>query len=419
MRRFNVLRALFAALAFTVFSINSASAQTGSCDQEHADNCVLWVRNCASVPSLPFGLTTLESKRKIINSYTPAVGSVAVMDTSIYEGHVAYVAAVNADGTISIRDANNPSPGVRSRTATPAALNVLGYFNPGAGRPDLIAVKKSVTPSGRAEAHIMSEGSVFQQYITNAVTAQPIEDQYAYEFETADWDRDGRPDLFAIKKSGTSSGKAEVHITSGAGGFQYYIFNVVTPQSVESRNYYDFEVADWERDGRPDLLVIKKGGTPSGKAEVHILSGASNFQQYILNTATVQSVEDVYNYEFEVADWNRDGKPDLFAIKKTGTPSGKAEVHILSGAANFQQYLLNVGTIQAVEAVANYEFEVADWDRDGRPDLVAVKKAGTPNGKAEVHVASGVNAFQQYILNRGTLQTVESADAYDFEMADW
>lgn len=62
---------------------------------------------------------------------------------------------------------------------------------------------------------------------------------------------------------------------------------------------------------------------------------------------------------------------------------------------------------------------MADCDGDGRVDLVAVKKAGTPNGKAEVHVASAVSTFQQYIFNRGTLQTVEAADAYDFETADW
>jgi hypothetical protein len=32
---------------------------------------------------------------------------------------------------------------------------------------------------------------------------------------------------------------------------------------------------------------------------------------------------------------------------------------------------------------------MADWDRDGIPDLVFVKTSNTPNGHVEVHVASG------------------------------
>lgn len=255
------------------------------------------------------------------------------MDTGLYEGHVAYVSAVHADGTITVREANFTPSVVGTRTQTPAAMKVLGYFSPGGGRPDLGAVKKVMTPNARTESHIASESSAFQQYVFNASTAQPVEDQYAYEFESADWDGDRRPDLVAIKKSGTSGGRAEVHIASGAGNFQFYLLNVATPLAVEDLNNYDFELADWDRDGRPDLIVVKKRFTSNGTAEVYVLSGASNFQQYALSVSTPQPVEDVNGYEFEAADWDRDGKPDLFVIKKSGTPSGRAEVHVLSGRA--------------------------------------------------------------------------------------
>lgn len=67
----------------------------------------------------------------------------------------------------------------------------------------------------------------------------------------------------------------------------------------------------------------------------------------------------------------------------------------------------------------SYEVEVADWDLDRKLDLVAIKKSGTANGKAEVHISSGVSNFQQYLLNTATIQTAESPDSYDFELADW
>jgi hypothetical protein len=35
---------------------------------------------------------------------------------------------------------------------------------------------------------------------------------------------------------------------------------------------------------------------------------------------------------------------------------------------------------------------MADWDRDGIPDLIFIKTSNTPNGHVEVHVATGKNA---------------------------
>ncbi|MFI0737300.1 FG-GAP repeat domain-containing protein [Streptomyces sp. NPDC021100] len=34
-------------------------------------------------------------------------------------------------------------------------------------------------------------------------------------------------------------------------------------------------------------------------------------------------------FEFSVADWNRDGRPDLIAVKKSGTRAHSAGVHVL------------------------------------------------------------------------------------------
>ncbi|MCC3776489.1 VCBS repeat-containing protein [Streptomyces sp. UNOB3_S3] len=88
-------------------------------------------------------------------------------------------------------------------------------------------------------------------------------------------------------------------------------------------------MADWDRDGRPDLLAIKKSGTGTNSTEVHVLSGASNYQRFILQTGTALHETD-RTFAFSVADWNRDGRPDLVAIKKSNTGTNSTEVHILS-----------------------------------------------------------------------------------------
>ena len=79
------------------------------------------------------------------------------------------------------------------------------------------------------------------------------------------------------------------------------------------------------------------------RTEVHILSGASNFQQFILQTGTALHETD-NSFAFAVTDWDGDGRPDLVAIKKSATGTQSTEVHILSGASNYQQFILQTGT---------------------------------------------------------------------------
>jgi hypothetical protein len=89
-------------------------------------------------------------------------------------------------------------------------------------------------------------------------------------------------------------------------------------------------VVDWDGDGTPDLVAIKKSNTGSGSTEVHVLSGASGFQQFILHTGTALHQTDD-TFAFAVVDWDGDGTPDLVAIKKSNTGSGSTEVHMLRG----------------------------------------------------------------------------------------
>jgi hypothetical protein len=155
----------------------------------------------------------------------------------------------------------------------------------------------------------------------------------------------------------------------------------------ETDDTFKFLVADWNRDGKPDLLAVKKSGTASRSTEMHILSGASNFKNYILQTMTALS-ETSADFDFAVTDWNGDGKPDVVAVKKSRTASNSTEVHVLSGMLGFRDFLLQSGTALH-QTDGTFAFAVADWTRDGRPDLVAIKKRGTGTNSTEVHILAG------------------------------
>ena len=79
------------------------------------------------------------------------------------------------------------------------------------------------------------------------------------------------------------------------------------------------------------------------------------------------------NFVFCVDDFNGDGIADLFCLKVNNTGTGRLEVHILDGATNFQTFLLQTGTpIAQADAAANLAFAVGDFNQDGALDLALV-----------------------------------------------
>ncbi|HYX39450.1 MAG TPA: FG-GAP-like repeat-containing protein [Oligoflexus sp.] len=235
-----------------------------------------------------------------------------------------------------------------------------------------------------------------------------------FELLLGNYDGDQLPDLFAIKKSGTGSQSTEVHVLSGASNYRSFVLNTGTGLHETGENV-EFKLTDWDGDGRSDVAAMIKNSTGTSSTEVHILSWASNYRSFILQTGTALHMTDA-NWEFGFADWNRDGKSDLFAMKKDGTGTGTTEVHVLSGATNFKNFILQTGTaLHKTDRM--FDLEVGDWNLDGRPDIVAVAKQRTGSKSTEVHVLDGASAFSKMIFQRGTLLE-ETDDRFSFAVAD-
>ena len=207
-------------------------------------------------------------------------------------------------------------------------------------------------------------------------------------------------DIVVVQKTGTMSGRAELSALSALATYNNYSAKALATGFHYTGDEWTFQMADWDHDGHLDLIGVHKNGTPSGKTEVHILSGASGFTQYSLHTRTALSLTNA-NHAFAMADWDRDGHLDLFMIQKAGTGSGTTEVHILSGKSNFSQFILHTRTALQ-QSDGNWEFIVADWNRDGRPDLIGIAKKATGSGMTEVHILVGASSFDQFILHTRT-----------------
>ncbi len=119
-------------------------------------------------------------------------------------------------------------------------------------------------------------------------------------------------DIVAIHKQNTISNHTKLHFISAMNRYQQFSGTIAIPLEC-SDDRYDFHMVDWNGDGSPDLVIIIKSGTGSGMTEIHVLSGASGFQEYILHTSTGLGPTN-QDWEFGLADWEGDGKLDLFPL---------------------------------------------------------------------------------------------------------
>jgi len=268
---------------------------------------------------------------------------------------------------------------------------------------DVAVIRKAGGASGKTELHSMNGTNGFQSYTRNIATGMyPTGSDKSWAFLFGDYNGDGVSDMFLISKMG-ASGKTEVHVLNGANGYSGFLVNTTTVlHQTGIDNRWIFRLGDYNGDGRLDLYAINRVGG-SGRTEVHVINGANSFQSFLANAASILPVTGTdYAWEFDVADQNGDGKPDVYVIKKTGA-SDKTEVHVMNGANNYASYLANVAsTLHQTGTDNRWNFRVGDYNRDGIPDVYAINRQGG-SGRVEVHVMNGSNNFQSFLANQATV----------------
>jgi len=287
---------------------------------------------------------------------------------------------------------DNPFPLPLLHTGTPLAQNedgngdfLAGDFD-GDNIADMFFIKRKNTGTNTIEIHVLSGESNFQKFILQTGTALPQSEDQNGDFLLADFDHDGIPDLFFIKRRNTGTNQIEVHILSGKSKYQQFLVRAGTSLAQTEDLNGDFAIADFDRDGVPDLFFIKRRNTGANSIEVHVLTGKSNYQQFVVHTGTPLTQGEDRNGDFLVADFDRDGIPDLYFIKRRNTSTNQIEIHVLSGQSSYQQFAIHTPTVLAQSEDVNGSFQAADFDSDGRADLFFIKRRNTGTNSIEVHV---------------------------------
>ena len=227
---------------------------------------------------------------------------------------------------------------------------------------NLFVVKKNNTGKNKTEVHILSAASNYKSFLLQTTTCLHETD------DSFDFLLDKNSNLFAIKKSGTGARMTEVHVLSASSKYQKFSLQTGTMFEETDHNF------SFMLDKDNNLFVIKKNNTGTNMTEVHILSAASNYQRFLMQRVTC--LEMTYdNFEFLL-----DNSNNIFAIKKNRTGTNSTEVHVLSAASDYQKFMLQTTTCLH-ETHDDFQF-ILSRDRH----LYAIKKSGTPNNLTEVHV---------------------------------
>lgn len=254
---------------------------------------------------------------------------------------------------------------------------------------DLVAIEKTGTTSGKAEVHVVSKAGNYQTLSLPTEIALSPETNNLWKFLLAP-----NNDLYTIEKSQTGSGKTEVHVLTKASNYQSFSLRTGTAL-VETGDTWDFLLAP-----NLDIYVIKKSQTGSGKTEVHVLIKASNYSRFGLQTGTALFETDD-TWEFLLAP----DTLDIYAIRKSETGTNKTEVHILTRPSNFRRFGLQTGTALE-ETNADWAFAIAPSNND----VYAIKKAQTGSGSTEIHVLTRSSNFRSFGLRTGTALPETNAD---------
>lgn len=226
----------------------------------------------------------------------------------------------NGDGTFSA------APNLAS--AQGPTSPVVADFNRD-GKPDLAV---AVYTGGNISIFPGNGNGTFQAPL---VYSNP----YTTKIVLGDFNRDGIPDLVSTR--GFNDGTVQVWLGNGVGGLQ------AAASYPDTNPYVDAVAADMNGDGKADL-VLSRGSY----VDIRLGAGDGSFPSVSRQT--------LLGYHVAAADFNADGNMDLAA-------TDSSEVHIAAGAGN--------GTLQTqvhiAATLANpIDVLATDVNGDGRPDVL-------------------------------------------------
>jgi hypothetical protein len=348
-----ITQPIFATALDLAYEAGTAYVPVGYCDGGPGDGHGYCRRNCTSytayrLQAAGVSVTDLSylgnggqwydnaSKRGLPVGDQPRVGAAAVLPGN--PGHVAYVEAINADGSIQVASYNGYTETFQPE-AHATRYHHFVYFNPfilaavsqskitppapatPSAQPDPAKVTAPVATNPQAAASNTAAVKVLNG-LASAAFVTPGTNPDNWQFLQADYDNDGVPDMVAINSDDNSH--VGVVVVDGSDVTKTLLKNqTVLPAATKD---WRFALADYNHDQTPDMYALYPQA--NGALQLTIIDG-NDPSQTLFSGAVTGSLSD--GDTMVVADYNDDKIPDIYLVNRRNWAAGKPAVSVIDG----------------------------------------------------------------------------------------
>jgi len=219
---------------------------------------------------------------------------------------------------------------------------------------------------------------------------------YALNYNITDQNGDGKVD--AVVATRASGGQEYISVLTGKGDGTFASTPILTstyssttaptiaqvPQIVN--------VADLNGDSNPDLIVNIPGPTivnfqAQTQLQVYLSNGDGTFKP----PSTIAIGADAY--ATVLADFNKDGKPDLAALTENSASQAALAISLGKGDGTFAAAVMS--NLAGGDAIRSSELAAADFDDDGNIDLALIDS----NDFSGIFYGKGAGTFTSVPFN--------------------
>ncbi len=232
---------------------------------------------------------------------------------------------------------------------------------------EILLLKRSGVSDEKILEMEKKEGGASPQAVPAPLAAAP-------KINPFDWNEDGKKDII----TGSDGGQVYVYLSSGTN--KEPIFDKPTKiPVVEVQRLSDPYIADWDSDGKKDIIV----GQASGEVSVFFNMGTNQSPLFSGGIKLNNGELDVGFFSSPaIVDWNADGKKDLLVGNSRGN------VYVFFNIGDNSQPRFSDDGMKTQISVSNYATPyVTDWNGDGKFDIVC----GSSDGKVYIFINGGDN----------------------------
>jgi predicted chitinase len=268
-------------------------------------------------------------------------------------------------------------------------------------RPNIYAVMPG--PDGVA-VHVLS-GSSYDVWGENALTAAPaVTDRTKWQYAFGDANGDGIADLYAIdtKDDGDGSG---LHIYDGKSRFDKVLLNqkMSGVGTTADTSRFRFFTGDADGDGTDDLFLVDGRSGDGTNTAVHVFMAANRFAAPSLNRPLAMGSADFARHSFAAGDVDGDRHADVYFVDSGTAASASTALHVASYKGGYTRFETNrVLPKFGFTPTSRWAFSAADYDGDGKADVVAVDSQNNGGKNLAVHVVTAASGFQKFGLQHAS-----------------